>query len=424
MERILLSVADKGCEFSKAVERLARDNDVDIELVISDSAKDARDAFSKANIDEAWVVSCRDMGAINLASALVQDKKDSHVFAAGEVSGDERDVLKIVSDIEEILPEEELQKKLLAELEARIKEAAHTPSRIEQLEHIELDLDEPDEGLLDIHDRHFPPIAEKASFEAETAAKEKQPVKTPDNANASTSKRSAFVISVMSGSGGVGKSTTVATSAYLAASKGFSVVVLDCDLQFGDMQQLMGDVPCTSVDDILLDEALFKSFARSCNPDLPALVCAPTRLERSEELSGHLDEIIDSCASLFDVVLVNTGSSWSEVNAQLIEKSSCNLFMVDQRASSVRACQHALDLCLRMGMPTGQFIFVLNRCQRGSLFCATDVSNAMDGANVVELKDGGLEVEELLGMGLAGELAASKNDFTNSLNDVLEEVLL
>ncbi len=236
-------------------------------------------------------------------------------------------------------------------------------------------------------------------------------------------KRSAFIISVMSGSGGVGKSSVVATAAYLACARGFSVAVLDCDLQFGDMHQLMGGVACTSIDDMLTDESLFRSFAKSCNSDLPALICAPNRLEKSEELAHHLDEVLDLSASLFDVVFVNTGSSWSEVNVQLIEKSTCNIFMVDQRASSVRSCQHALELCIRMGLATGQFIYALNRCERSSLFCAMDISNAMNGANVVELKDGGQEVEELLGMGLAGELAASKNEFTTSVDEMLAEVL-
>lgn len=414
MKKILLTVADRDCEFSKTVERLIRDDAMEMDLAIADSAKEARDAFSRAKIDEAWIVSCKDMGAINLASALVQDRRCAHVFAAANVTGDERDVLKMVSDIEELLPEEDLQSSFIGKLEAQIKDAVLAPI---QTEHIDLDLDEPDAVLLNAYDE------EPLSSRTQEPVKEDAPTKVVPKRDIPGSKKSAFVISVMSGSGGVGKSTTVATAAYLAASKGFSVVVLDCDLQFGDMQQLMGAVPCTSVDDMLLDEALFKTFARSCNRDLPALVCAPSRLERSEELSCHLDEIIDSCASLFDVVLVNTGSSWSEVNAQLIEKSSCNLFMVDQRASSVRSCQHALELCMRMGMATGQFIYALNRCERGSLFCATDVSNAMDGANVVELKDGGAEVEELLGMGLAGELAASKNDFTSSLNEVLEWVL-
>lgn len=428
MQRILLAVGAQDSKLVNFVKEHGQKNSKLVEFEVLASAVDVRCALVDGSYDEVWVFSSNDMGPINLAAALAKTKTGIPIYASFEKDTSELDKFKGELVIQELLPKSELEDLLFKKLneitnenkteDLKARDSIDDVSNGDPaIKAIETSIDVSDE-LENMFEPDEPSELSGVYGCASPQNSIETSIKVSDKA-----KKSAFILSVMSGGGGVGKSTTVATASYLAASKGFSVIVVDCDLQFGDMHQLMGEVPCTSVDDILINESLFEAFAKSCNRDIPALICAPKRLERSEELTNHLDEILDLCASLFDVVFINTGSSWSEVNAQLIEKSSCNLFMIDQRASSVRACQHAIDLCMRMGLATGQFIYALNRCDRNSLFCATDVANAMHGVNVVELKDGGQEVEELLGMGLAGELAASKNDFTNSLNSMLAEVL-
>ncbi|MFR8831758.1 MAG: chromosome partitioning protein ParA, partial [Eggerthella lenta] len=119
----------------------------------------------------------------------------------------------------------------------------------------------------------------------------------------------------------------------------------------------------------------------------------------------------------------NTGAAWAEQHALLLERSSKALFLIDQRPSSLRACQHALDLCARCGIATGPFLYAVNRCSKNALFTSIDVSCSLRGAHVFELKDGGGEVEELLGAGLPFDLLASRNDLCASLERVLSGVL-
>src|SRR5699024_7745882 len=108
--------------------------------------------------------------------------------------------------------------------------------------------------------------------------------------------------------------------------------------------------------------------------------------------------------------VANTGASWEEQHALLLERSSKALFLVDQRPSSLRACRHALDLCARCGIATGPFVFAANRCAKGALLTSLDVSCALQGAHAVELRDGGREVEEVVGAGQPLDLVASKNE--------------
>lgn len=229
-----------------------------------------------------------------------------------------------------------------------------------------------------------------------------------------------IVATVVSGSGGAGKSVIAVLAACLAARRGLSVLLVDGDLQFGDAADLMGVADAPTVDEVLANPSLLDALG---GVGAPALVAAPRRLEQAEELACRLPQLLDEASSRFDAVFVNTGASWSEVQAVAIERSTRTFFLVDQRASSVRSCRRALDLCSRCGIATGSFVFLLNRCAKGAPLGSLDVSCALKGAPVLELRDGGPAVEELLGAGLAATLVADRNDLCVSLATVLDDLL-
>ncbi len=235
------------------------------------------------------------------------------------------------------------------------------------------------------------------------------------------SEQSAFVVSVVGGCGGVGKSTVAVSLATMAQSRGLKTLLIDADLQFGDMGFLLGREDGFDIADLMAQPE--RSAQVEPEEGLPALIRSPRRLEQSELIMGRLAEFICSFKGSFDLIVVNTGAFWSESHMQVIESSDKILFMLDQRPSSVRSCSHALELCERCGIATRQFVFVLNFCSRHALLTSIDVSCALHGVHVEELKDGGKEVGELLGAGLPKDLIASKNAFAASLEKLLMAVV-
>ena len=63
--------------------------------------------------------------------------------------------------------------------------------------------------------------------------------------------RAGFLLTVVSGSGGAGKSTVATLAALLGARRGLRTALLDADLQFGDLAALMGDAPSVPVEEIV-----------------------------------------------------------------------------------------------------------------------------------------------------------------------------
>lgn len=233
----------------------------------------------------------------------------------------------------------------------------------------------------------------------------------------------AFVFTVFSGSGGAGKSTVSAISAALAAERGHKTLLIDCDLQFGDIHRLLGENNPLTLDNVLEDPEKLESLGAEDGACGPFLLAAPKRLEQSEVIGQYLPNILDSASALFDVIVVNTGANWADYHAVLLERSECSLLLVDQRASSVRACQHALELCSRLGVASGAFAYAVNHCERGALFTSLDVAFVMQGAHVFELKEGGPAVEEMLGAGQLDDFMSSKNSLCESVADMLSEIL-
>lgn len=349
------------------------------------SAYEARTACASGDADEAWLVSNDDMDAINLCAAIRKDNPSLPIyFVSDDASGFELSRAS-QAGANAILSTVEFASRMEAEARKRML--------IHETEEIDIDA-----GL------------EEISYESKAVLD-------------ATPNPNSFIVSVLSGSGGVGKSSLCAIAAHLCAARGFKVAVIDCDLQFGDMHQIMGNVPTVSIDNVLANEESLLEVANMVEPFDPVVISAPSRLECSETLSECLGELMVAVSQVFDMVFVNTGASWAEHHAQLLELSNCSVFMLDQRASSVRTCKHALDLCMRMGIASGSFVYALNKCDRHALFTSVDIANSMEGAHVFELKDGGLEVEEMLGSGLAGELSLSKNPFCQSVVAMLEEVL-
>lgn len=74
-----------------------------------------------------------------------------------------------------------------------------------------------------------------------------------------------------------------------------------------------------------------------------------------------------------------------------------------------------MDLCNRCGIATGSVIFAINRCSKHALFTSIDISCALQGANVAEIMDGGIEVDEYLSSGAPLELLQSRNSFAVSI---------
>lgn len=364
------------------------------------SGEEARAGIaSNGSLREAWVVSCDDVEPINLAATLKSDRPDLRVrLVAFDGCGSlysraHTALIDEVADCALFLRQYAAAKREFTEQLGANTAAPALP-------------------------REETPLAAPAL----AVAVENQPIVQPAVALLPTAKAGrAFLMPVVSGSGGAGKSSVSVMGAFIARSLGYRTLLLDYDLQFGDAAIMAGVEEALSLDEAMAHPDRLERELRR-DPGL-AVLAAPQRLEAAEDVVHAMPQFLDGLSGAFDVIVANTGAAWAEQHAALLERCSAALFLIDQRASSVRACRHALELCARCGIASGPFQFALNRCAKGAPLTPVDVSSALQGAPVYELRDGGRDVEDYLGGGGAADLLETRNEFCASLEHVMKGLL-
>jgi MinD-like ATPase involved in chromosome partitioning or flagellar assembly len=231
----------------------------------------------------------------------------------------------------------------------------------------------------------------------------------------------AFLLPVVSASGGSGKSSICAISALVSAQMGYKTLVVDADFQFGDMREFLCDTTC--IDRSVFYDTNTLASLLDTPSRLPFVVAAPKKLEMAESAQDAISDLLFAADDFFDVIIVNTQSFWTESHVFLLNNASKALFVLDQRCSSIEACSKAISFCSRCGIAPSTYLFVLNKCSRKSSLHASEVSLRLGGARVLELPDGSKDVDEYISSGAAKDLIEERNVFCVSIENILSEIL-
>lgn len=362
-------------------------------------------------VDEVWIVSSDQLEAVNLAAALRKDDPELPIYLVAceqsgsllsRVSGLRINGVWSVEDFCSRFDTEAKRRSLMDEVAALSIEEVVAPKNNNPREHIAAcEKSEPIEVLED--EAKAPAPSRKASV----------PMRNKE----------CFMLAALSGSGGVGKSSFVSLAACMTQARGFRTAIIDMDPQFGDIAHMVSGAPCIPMDELLDEPSRLDDPALERAGKLPTIIGAPAKMESSERLAGRIADIVSICSKRFDAIYVDTSANWTDDHAWVLENSDCALMFLDQRASSVRSMQRAVDLCMRMGIATGSFVYVLNHCSKNAIFSGMDIANVVQGAQVAELRDGESEVEEYLGSGLAQELSSLRNELTASVDALISDLL-
>ncbi len=365
-------------------------------LVCTSEAEEARKLANMYAFEQAWIVTCSDMAPINVSAGIKHDHESTKVVLVTHECNGSCASRAACAHIDQVWDKQMLL------------EAYHKAKNDYMSTAINRQFNDDSQQISDANQR--------SNAYGFTETFDRKAIQCVSNRQSQS-----LVISVVSASGGVGKSTVSVMISVLSSSLGLKTILVDGDLQFGDVHELMGIAQPIRIDEVLSNPDAIQQLER--DRDTCAVLAAPVRAEMSEEITPQMYRVIELVCGRFDVVVVNTGSFWGDVQAQLLEMSDKVLFLLDQRPSSLRSCVHALELCSRMGIATHPFRFAINCFVKNGLVSSVDASCALRGAHVAELDFGGHEVDDILGAGYPLELLNVKNSFIDSLKYVTKELL-
>lgn len=197
-------------------------------------------------------------------------------------------------------------------------------------------------------------------------------------------------IAVLAPKGGQGKTTmaiNVATG--LAEVSPNSVVLVDADLQFGDVTAALGLKPEKTIVDAVgaaaADELVLKTALTHHDGGFFVVASAPSP-EQGDAISGdNLALLVDRLRATFRYVIVDTTPGLPEHTLTLLEHVTDVVFVTNMSVPSLRAVRAELELLrILQLMPANRHI-VLNQTDRQSGLTSKDAANIVGAPIDVEV---------------------------------------
>ena len=172
------------------------------------------------------------------------------------------------------------------------------------------------------------------------------------------------IITVYSPKGGTGCTSLVANLAVTLSNSETQVVIIDGDLQYGDMAVLFNAQEKTSVLDLALraeelDAEFVESVLASHSSGIK-LLGAPRPEEAEQVSSEQLIKLLHFLRTLFSYVIVDTSTQLSEVTLAAIDASDLLLVVTLQDIPSIVSTRRFLDLVPRLRISPQRLLLVMN----------------------------------------------------------------
>ncbi len=197
------------------------------------------------------------------------------------------------------------------------------------------------------------------------------------------------MVAVYSPKGGAG-TTTIAVNVAVAhaASRPGRVLIVDLDLQFGQVATHLNVIPRQTVADLARDEQsqrepeLLRTYATRHEASGLDVLAAPGSPELADLVSAtHVERILETALLAYEAVVVDAGSTLDERSLAALEGAEVVLLPVYPEISALKAVHSFLDFVNEAGSIASKTTFVLNSVFAKELLKMRDVESGL-GAKV------------------------------------------
>lgn len=170
-------------------------------------------------------------------------------------------------------------------------------------------------------------------------------------------------VAVFSSKGGCGTSF-IATN--LAASMSAPTVLVDLNLQAGDLTLFLGVEPKYSIADLVenrvqADDAMLKSYLAPHSANL-SLLAAPREADAADDIEAeHIFSVIQILRERYDFVVIDPQHTFDSITLAALDQVDEILMVLTLDIPAIRSAQRALAIFDRLGYPRHKIRIVVNR---------------------------------------------------------------
>ena len=215
---------------------------------------------------------------------------------------------------------------------------------------------------------------------------------------------SSTMVVVYAPKGGVGKTTIAFNLAVAVGQAGARTVLVDGNLQFGDLRTLLRvpaeapsilDLPTDRIGESDLQDVLWR------DPSGIDILLAPPRVEMAEMVSVRdVEKAISILRRLYGVVVVDMPSALGDIPLALLDAADTILEIVTYDSTTIRNTLAIAEAFRAIGYPASKVQYVVNRADSSGGMAAEDLARVLgrvpehtvvsDGRLVVQANNDGL----------------------------------
>jgi pilus assembly protein CpaE len=175
------------------------------------------------------------------------------------------------------------------------------------------------------------------------------------------------IVVVYSPKGGTGCTTLAVNLALSLHNPDTRVVLVDGNLQFGDVAVFVNEQGKNTVLDLapradeldadIVEEVMVKHSASGLH-----ILAAPTRPEYAEKItSSQFSKLLEYLTQLYAYVIVDTAPILTDLTLGTIDVSDLIVLVTTQDIPAIKNCRLFLDVLQNLGVPRDRVMFIMNR---------------------------------------------------------------
>lgn len=178
-----------------------------------------------------------------------------------------------------------------------------------------------------------------------------------------TPKKKGKMIAVFSSKGGCGTSFIAAN---LAASTAAKTILVDLNLQAGDLPLYLGVEAKYSIADMVekrsrLDDELIASLVTPYSSHL-SLLAAPREADSADEIEPqHIFEVLQRLRESYDYIVLDPQHTFDSITLAALDQSDEIVLVISLDIPAIRSAQRALGIFDKLGYPRKKVRVVVNR---------------------------------------------------------------
>ncbi|MBP1924810.1 pilus assembly protein CpaE [Sedimentibacter acidaminivorans] len=238
---------------------------------------------------------------------------------------------------------------------------------------------------------------------------------------------SSTVVTVFGAKGGLGKSTIAANLAVKLAAKRKKVVLVDLNLQFGDLHIFLDIEPKDTITELVQDVIIpnidsVRSYM-SVHSSGVHVLCAPKSPEYAELVSAEkVQSLLSLLRTYYDYVIIDTAPSFTEITMTAIESSSLIFFVTGLDISILKNSKLSISI-LESLQQTDKLRIIVNRAVDMNTITINDVKRIIGYPIWAKMPSDYKIAVNALNRGIPFVIGAPKSQLSQSISELVELLL-